>query len=167
MTIQPIPLSKIINALPSLTPNERLAVGAALAALGAGKMPEASHTGGPVFDALAALMRGRGGGRVLAYTTFKAAKGNKGWNENSANFEKFVAKNFPQVRTKTKQHAFYLFLMGLIVHDLQVMKVPITMLTLAQNLGRVGDIFEKSFPNYLASGMGKMVVDSLFKSALI
>jgi len=76
--------------------------------------------------------------------------------------EEFLAQTFPG-KSKTALTALLRMLMELLKADLIRIEIKPTYNSMINNLHRLPDVFENSFPGYLESGLGHLVVDKFAK----
>jgi hypothetical protein len=69
--------------------------------------------------------------------------------------------------TKNLQIAFLRYMMILLRVDLEYLKLNPSPKIMVDNLSRVGEAFDRAFPNYRASGLGDWIVKKLQKRILL
>lgn len=148
---------QILAALPALSKADLKAIGAAVAALSAGgptTNPEAPV--GPqavVFDAMAALCGAR-----MGWGRFSTSASGKHFSQNAPVFSEFMQRAFgAALHRKVARLALAKLLLGLLANDLIKRRAPVSMGSLALNLHRVEEVFDRAYPGYLQAGLCNLV----------
>ena len=145
---------QILAALPNLNPEALQAIGAACRAFTGGAsnyQPESTQAW--LATAVGAVI---GGNAPLNGAALKA------FNKNAPLALGFMTEHFAKaLENKTTALALMRYLLRLLANDLQNMKVPVTRVTLAQNLHRVGEVFENSFPGYAPHKVTMLVLAAI------
>ena len=149
----PLTLTNLLSALPGLTRGEMLTLRAALdRLLGA---PQA--TAGPLYDAVISAA-----GVKLPFSRFLATKAGKSWAENEKLVVEWLDATWPGIRDVQKA-AVLRFLLQQLVTDLKRRQLPVTVSTLAFNLGSLPSLCEKCFPDYIGSGLAKIILKAMVR----
>ena len=159
-------VSQIIAALPLLKPEEREAVQKALSII----VPSKTETkvsnadADPVYEAMLAELRSIGVSQFSTYESFLSTKDAKSWTKNMVQLDQFLEQHFTFSKlTKVKRLALLRALWGCVIADLRGRGWPVSVGSLARNLGRIPVCFDREFPGYLASGLAWLVLNSLDK----
>jgi hypothetical protein len=99
-------------------------------------------------------------GGVPPYSVFQRTKIYKQWCKHETYAENFIGRNFVEA-TKLERQALMTFAVQALTRDLRARGVPITVVTVARNLGRFAEAFESEFPNYISSGLQSLILKSL------
>lgn len=140
---------QIIGALPTLGHADLKAINAVTAhLLGQGLPDPQNHPNGPqawLFVALQGVLNG----------AYRPPDSLKAFNKNAPAVIKFVADGFGVHFLDKKVEAMALLngLVCLLRDDLKDRKVPVTYKTMTEHLPRLPEVFERSFPGYLDSGL--------------
>ena len=144
---------EILVALPKL-PKADLEAIHALAGHLLGPTSGLGEQGQAIFDALAASL-----GLTASYASITASKPARLFIQRLPAFVLFMGKNFPGWDdTKVGQQAFLRMLFGLIITDLNNRGVTASLGMVVSNMGRLPEIVETNFPDYLKSGMGYVIL---------
>ena len=149
---------KILAALPTLDRASLEAIQAITASLLNG--PTAAHDKGvteltlALFNALQAVC-----GQPTAYKTFAQTTAAKHLQKRLPDVTTFLDDNFNGWdKNKVSQQAFLQMLFGLLADDLKSRGVKPSLGIMVNNLGRVAEVFDQAFPDYLAGKMGGMIL---------
>jgi hypothetical protein len=144
-------LSELIAKLPSLSQQDLRTLKAAIEHL----LTKTTESEPTLYDAMRKVL-----GDVPHYDIFKKSNVYAIWRKHNDYAEMFIAKNFPEA-TKVQRLALMTFTVRALVNDLKSRDVPITVGSVAKNLGRFAAMFEGQFPGYLSSGMGPLILKAL------
>jgi len=100
------------------------------------------------------------GQKVPSYSNFCRTASFRLWKKNLPDVERFISGLWPSM-TKVEEASISCFLLQLLVDDLKELKVGIGIGTVSSNLGRVPELFDRSFPDYRASGMAGKVLAAM------
>lgn len=148
---------EILAALPTMAQADLEAIQAMTNHLLGGHTGPQARPGGMVapmvFDALASAL-----GVITAYSNYNHAVF-KQLDQRMPGLVVFLNANFKGWdRNKITQLAFLKMLFGLLIDDLKDKRVTPTVGILIINIPRIPEVFEKAFPNYLKTGLGKLVL---------
>jgi len=149
---------QILSLLPKLARDDLAAIhlmaGHLLGAATVAPEAEADTVGQGIFDALVAAL-----GLPLAYSSFTLTTSAKTFDKKVPGLVKFLNTSFPGWDAKkVSEQAFLRMLFGLLVDDLKEREVTPTLGILIANISRVPEVFDNSFPMYLESGLGKVIL---------
>jgi hypothetical protein len=149
---------EILRALPKLPKADLEAIHALAGHLLGPANGGLGEQGQAVFDALAASL-----GLTASYASMAASKPARLFIQRLPAFVAFVGKNFPGWDdTKVGQQAFLRMLFGLIITDLNKRNVTASFGMVVSNMGRLPEIIESAFPDYLKSGLGKIILEKFY-----
>lgn len=84
------------------------------------------------------------------------------WRKNQLVFDQFIVKLLGDTKPRqTVIKALKKFLLEMLVEDIKGQGKPLNMKSVCLGLGTIDEAFDRSFPNYLASGLGHMIVKQL------
>ena len=146
----------ILGALPSLKPADLQAIRAACEALlgqKAGKVaPKPNSPQAWLYEALQAVL-----GTNLNTVSLT---GGKQLDKNMPMAVDFFTKSFaPAMKNRTKAVAVMKYVLNLLVVDLKYKKVPILPGTIATNLPRLPEVFDRCFPGYIHSSLTGLILN--------
>lgn len=151
----------ILGALPSLERVELEAVHAMaghLLGATAANGPGANPIGRIVFEALAAAL-----GLTMPYSSYSPTA-TRQFEKRLPQLLAFFSDEFKSWDSnKVLQTAFLRMMFELLVDDLKERNVTPTVGILVTNMPRLREVFDNAFPNYLACGMGPMIIKNLAK----
>lgn len=153
---------KILAALPSLSKPDLRAIAAATGALLAGgHHPSPQAPSGPqgwLFEALAGALN-----RPLTHDRFSVSAAGQHFKQNAPIALAFMQKAFGATAMGNKITALAIMrsLLSLLISDLLERGVPITPGTLASNLGRLDEVFDRAYPGYLTNGIASLVLRAI------
>lgn len=145
-------LSEIIKQLPRLSQQELKTLRLAINELSTRKDDEGESF---LYTALLKVTGSR-----TPYAIFMKTSGYQHWKRHLPDIERFIATNFPLANRITGL-ALATFTLQALCQDLKGRNVPISMGSVAKNLGRFADVFEDQFPGYLSSGLGPLILTML------
>ncbi len=97
-----------------------------------------------------------------SYAGFQRTASWKLWQKHLHDVEFFITKLWPDM-TKVQEVAIDNFLISQLVDDLKYLKVAVTVGSISSNLGRVPEVFERSFPGYRQNGLAGLVLQSMVR----
>lgn len=98
----------------------------------------------------------------ITYTSTGTLPRPKGFAKNAPVAIAFMNNTFQGAMTnRVKAIGLMRYLLGLLSDDLKRQQVPVTRNTLANNLGRLPEVFENSFPHYHKSGVANLVMQAI------
>lgn len=147
-----ITLTELIAALPALSQQELGLVRAAADRL---LTPQASQS--PLYAAVAAAA-----GVHLPYGRFVKTAAYKAWAKNEPEALRFISSVWPNL-SKVQLNAMMIYLSEMLATDLRNRNVPVTVGTLAANLGSLPQVFDNNFPGYREAGLGHLVLKAMCK----
>jgi hypothetical protein len=147
-------MQNIIANLPNLKKSELRAIKVACEELmGPAVLPFDLDLFRAVMDAL--------GMKSISPNNFNKSNAYSTWINNQPVVEEFVAK----IVGDNKNHVVNLhlkrFLIGLLIDHMRANKALLTMLSVAQNLSTIPQVFEKQFPGYVANNLGHLIIKAL------
>jgi hypothetical protein len=95
-----------------------------------------------------------------SYASFQRTVSWKPWRQHLVTVEAFIEKLWPGM-TKVQEASLNSFLLWLLADDLKALKVPVTLGSISSNLGRVPEVFDRSFPDYRESGLASKVLQAM------
>lgn len=150
-------LSELLGVLPKLSLEELATVRATIEHL-LGQRQAATPTAPKPEIALYEAARAIVGG-PMAYGPFANSVAGRAWAKNAPSAVAFI-DTFPTDR-RVSRNALDTFMLGLIVDDLKAKRIPVSMGTIANNLGRLKQLFDQGYPGYIESGMQHVVLKAL------
>ena len=145
----PLTKDQILAALPSLSQADLKALGAVIGGLVRAEAPDASN------DPTAWLAEALGAVTGVSWLGGAGAA----FNKNAPLAIKFMQTHFTgALNNKITALALMRYLLLLLVANLKEMKVPVSRLTLSQNLHRLGEVFNDAFPGYGNGKAAKLVM---------
>jgi hypothetical protein len=109
---------------------------------------------GALYDALLTVV-----GATLPFTRFQKSAAYKNWSENERQLQAFI--NTFGTMNKVTERSLMLYLLDMLKVDLMTRKIPISIGTLAMNVGSIPAVFDLNFPGYREAGLAKMVLKSM------
>jgi hypothetical protein len=142
----------IIAALPSLKPNELKAVQIALE-----KLMAPSQMDHELFQAVLDVLGVSGSVKVFSQT-----QAYKVWLKNQSAVSMLISKITAAQKPK-RVVLIHLkrFLMELLISSLKENQLELTMRNIANHLAFIEEVFEKSFPDYLANNLAYLLISKL------
>ena len=161
-SLRPVSKDQILGSLPTLTKADLQALQTVIGGLlGNGATKQAPNPNDPqvwLFEALAATLHLR----QSYYPAFMASPVGKTFNKNAPVALGFMTDVFEvAMGSKTSAIGLMRYLLGLLVADLKVKKVPVTRNSIVSNLIRLPEVFENAYPGYIQSGVAKLVMLSV------
>lgn len=151
---QPASLAGILSALGGLSVSDLKAVRAAADRL----LGSPAATAGPLWGILTAAL-----GVKLPYDRFTKTQAYKAWVKNEAVVVSFIASTWPDL-PKVQENALMNFLITeVLLPDLKGRGLPVTVGTVALNLGSLPHVFDHGFPDYRASGMSHLILKAMVR----
>jgi hypothetical protein len=147
-----MPINDLIKQLPKLTQSELKLLRLAIDELSVRKDDEGESY---LYSALL-----KATGSRTPYSLFMKTTAYPHWRRHLPDIERFIATNFPSANRITGL-ALATFTLQALCQDLKRRNVPISMGSVAKNLGRFADVFEDQFPGYLSSGLGPLILTML------
>ena len=152
-------LESIITKLPALTQGELAQVRAAVDQLINTKQARGVDPTVLVWDALMKALNTK-----ISFAAMHDMSIYKQWKQHAPACLEFVEGTFPEVkRSKVTEMAVIQFLLEALRDNLRAGRIPITVGTMVTHMGRVPQVFEKAFPNYLESGLTELVLKAMNK----
>lgn len=148
-------LIKVISELPKLKPEELATVKAAIEHLLLRQNAEAVGTEQTLFDTLIEATKAK-----ISFQQFKRTSAYKDWAKYGEGAATFIDSICPGAK-RVVVMALSRMLIEALSADLSERKVPVSLGSLASNLGRFPQIFEQCYPGYQASGMTHLIVKKL------
>jgi len=146
-------VTNLISALPALSQQELRLVRAAADRL----LGQQSYAASPLYAALAAAAGSR-----LPFARFQKTAAFKVWVKNEPEAMAFIAETWPGLN-KVQLYTMMIYLAEMLRDYLRDRKVPVTVGTLAVNLGSLPQAFDENFPGYRTAGLAHLVVRRAFK----
>lgn len=112
---------------------------------------------GPLYGAVIAAA-----GIKLPFNRFLATKAGKSYPENEKLVLGWLDSTWPGIHQVQKQ-ALLSFLVMQLADDLRARKLPVTVSTLAFNLGSLPSLCDRCFPGYIASGCAEIVLKAMVR----
>jgi hypothetical protein len=150
---QPASLASILSALGGLSVNELKAVRAAADRL----LGAPAATTGPLWGIVTAQL-----GVKLPYDRFQKTAAYKAWVKNEPLVVSFVAATWPNL-SKVEGLALMNYLIEMLLTDLKGRGVPVTVGTVALNLGSLPYLLDHAFPDYRKSGMAHLILKAMVR----
>lgn len=150
---------EIISALPKLPPQdiEKIKSAALFVSNGHSVLKDDTHW---LFDCLMAELTSFGVQRSISFEQFKKGRSYSSWKNGCQEVERFFKKAFPELK-QNRRIMLCRFLIETLIKNLCDQNVPITINTVAKNFGRLPEMWENAFPDYLASGLQGMIINKL------
>lgn len=114
-------------------------------------------TASPLYDAVLSAA-----GVKMPFARFLATKAGRSWAENEKLVLGWLDQTWPGIH-QVQKLALLNFLLQQLALDLKHRKLPITVSTLAFNLGSVPSVCEKCFPDYIRSGMANVILKAMVR----
>jgi hypothetical protein len=146
-------MTSLLSALPGLPRRDLLTLRAALDRL----LGAPAATAGPLYDAVLSAA-----GVKLPFSRFLATKAGKSYSENEKLVLGWLDQTWPGIH-QVQKVALLNFLLGQLVLDLKRRQLPVTVSTLAFNLGSVPALCEKCFPDYIGSGLAEIILKAMVR----
>jgi hypothetical protein len=155
-------IQDIIEALPELSKVDLKTVrDTASFLLGGDSGKEGVHqSDDTLFNAMANQLSKNGLRTEFNYNTFKKSKSHVGWATTRKELADFVSRCFGNI-SKTEEVSLYNLLFDLLITDLKKRGAPLTVSVLAINANRLPEVFERSFPGYISSGLAHVVLKTM------
>ncbi len=144
-------MKSILAQLPKLTQQELAAVRAAC-----DHLLDRKQEVPPLYLAMLDVLGQKG----PSYTSFQRTASWKQWLKNLQEVESFLKKLWPET-TKTQEASLNCFLLQQLVDDLKYLKVAVTIGSISSNLGRIPEVFDRSFPGYRQGGLAGLVLKTM------
>lgn len=143
----------VLSALGGLSISELQAVRAAADRLLGSPAGTASPLWGVVTTAL---------GVQLPFTRFQKTAAYKSWLKNEPVVVSFVAATWPNL-SKVQEMAIMNYLIGMLLDDLKGRGVPVTVGTIALNLGSIPHLLDHAFPDYRSAGLAHLILKAMMR----
>jgi hypothetical protein len=147
-------LRDIMPALPALSKRELTLLRAAADHL----LGKPTATVGPLYSVLLTVT-----GSQLPFDKFQRSQAYKSWLENEKLFNAFVTDAWGESLKKVTETALMTYLVGLLADDLKRRGVPVSVGTLAVNLGSAQQVFDTNFPGYRDAGLAHVILDQMVR----
>lgn len=95
-----------------------------------------------------------------SYVSFQKTVSWRPWQQNQQIVSSFVSSLWPGL-SKVQEVALTHFLLSLLADDLKYLEVPVSIGSLSVNLGRLPELFDRSFPGYRENGLAGIVLSSM------
>ncbi len=95
-----------------------------------------------------------------SYASFQRTVSWKPWQKNLLEVSAFIEKLWPDL-TRVQEASINCFLLQLLAGDLKYLKVAVTIGSISSNLGRVPEVFDRSFPGYRENGLAGLVLKTM------
>lgn len=95
-----------------------------------------------------------------SYASFQKTVSWRPWQQNQQIVSSFVSSLWPGL-SKVQEVALTHFLLSLLADDLKYLEVPVSIGSLSVNLGRLPELFDRSFPGYRENGLAGIVLSSM------
>lgn len=163
----------VVSDLPSMGYDGLLKVRQAVELLLAGNAAAPAMTGPPdglegiLFDAMEAELTKRGLRRTLPFDAFKRSSHYRTWRQAIGGIQDFLTKEFNgHIKDKRDKVALCRLLISTLCDELRERDIPLGYGTVASNISRLSEVFDRSFPGYLQCGMAHIVVHMLRRKGL-
>jgi hypothetical protein len=147
-------VADIIGALQGLTLAELKAIQTAL------DLEFIKHS--PIDDELYFLVFDILGEKPMSIGKFTNSQLGSQWRKSQNQFnnlmKKIIGNSNPR---KVTIKALKKFLLEILFEDIKSQGIPLNMKAICQQLGSIDESFDRSFPNYLSCGLGKVILESL------
>lgn len=117
-----------------------------------------------VLHAMSKRMEAEGLRFNIPYHVIRKSNLYSTWKTAIKDLTKFIItfQHRSKVRlSKNEYQSLLSLLFKLLIDDMRQIGIPITLKTLIRNMGRISEVFDKSFPGYLQSGMAYLVLTNI------
>lgn len=117
-----------------------------------------------LFEAAKAGLAASGIRYQISYQSFSETKYYKAWKKGFNTVVEFVNTSFRGfIKKKAQKVGLYRILIKSLIIELSSRGIPVSLNTIAMNLHRIPQVFDRAFPDYLKSGIAFLVPQAMLK----
>lgn len=156
----------IVAQLPNMTPSDLLKVRQLTdMLLGKGNETKPANPFEQIlFDAVRTELANVGIRQAIGYGSFTETKHYKSWRKNLGTVSEFIEEAFKgYTNTEVQRIAICRILIKTMIRDFKMNGIPVSLGSIANNIHRIPQTFDRAFPGYLSSGLAYLVPRAMLK----
>lgn len=117
-----------------------------------------------LFEAVKSELKAAGVNGAIGFDGFTESKFYPSWKRGVAVVAEFIDTNFKDyVKTEPQRIGICRILVQTMINDFRRNNIPVSVGTIARNIHRVPQTFERQFPGYIHSGLAYLIPASMLR----
>lgn len=151
-------VQEIIAVLPTMPKKDLVKIQDMIKLLVGNEEGDATNEENVVFQAMVEELRSVGVRQATTYESFRQTAAFKPWKKGIKEVDLFLNTKFGKYSfKKTDKHALCRLLFRTMLEEMRERGIPISLGSVAANVIRIPEMFERAFPGYLESGLAHLI----------
>jgi len=118
-----------------------------------------------LFRAMIEELKIHGVNPYTNFTNFTGTQNFKFFKKGFNVIDSFFKDVYPKYTKHIQKIGISRILIAALIRDMRSMHIPVTLGTVSKNIHRLPEVFEKSFPNYIQSGLAHLIPQQMERLA--